>query len=137
MIICKTTTTTTTTTTGVRGGGVIRVTGVTRGDGTAGGEGKGGEQGEEGGAEGREEILAHGRADRPIKGSTRGPRGPKKTYDKRKFTFFCAIFKADKSQSTPHRSSKCTVVLEPTTAALWDREGKENCPTQMPQVDSF
>ena len=57
-------------------GGVTRVTGVTRVDRTEGGEegkGEGGERGEEGG----EEILAHGWADGPIKGSTRGPRGPK------------------------------------------------------------
>ena len=42
-----------------------RVTGVTRGDRTEGGEER---------REGGEEILA----DRPIKGSTRGPRGTKK-----------------------------------------------------------
>ena len=47
-----------------RGRGVTRVTGVTRGDGTEGGEkGKGGE-----------ETLAHGQADGPIEGRTRGPR---------------------------------------------------------------
>ena len=47
------------------------MTGATRGDGTEGGEeGKGGERG--GG-----EILADGWMDGPIKGSTRGPRGPK------------------------------------------------------------
>ena len=49
---------------------------MTRSDETEGGEeGKG--KGEEGG-EGGEEILADGRAHGPIKGSTRGPRGPKK-----------------------------------------------------------
>ena len=116
------------------------IIGVTRGEGTEGGEeGKGeeGERGEEGGEQGGEEILAHGRADRPIKGSTRGPRRPKKLMTRGSLLFFCAIFIADKSQSTPHMSSKCTVVLEPTTAALWDREGKENCRTAMPQVDSI
>ena len=47
---------------------------MTRSDETEGGEeGKG--KGEEGG-EGGEEILADGRAHGPIKGSTRGPRGP-------------------------------------------------------------
>ena len=59
-------------------GGVTRVTGVTRVDGTEGGEegkGEGGERGEEGG----DEILANGQAGPPIKGSTRGPRGPKNT----------------------------------------------------------
>ena len=53
-------------------GGVTRVTGVTRVDGTEGGEEGKGEGGERG-----EEILALGRADGPIKCSTRGPRRPK------------------------------------------------------------
>ena len=58
-------------------GGVTRVTGVTRVDGTEGGEegkGKGGERGEEGG----EEILAdkHTHTHGSITGSTRGPRKP-------------------------------------------------------------
>ena len=63
---------------GVRGvGGLRGATGATRGDGTEGGEeGKGGERGEE--ERGGGEILADGWMDRPIKGSTRGPRGPKK-----------------------------------------------------------
>ena len=50
------------------------MTGLTRGDGTEGGQEGKGERGKEGG----EEILEHGRADGPIKGSTGGPHGPKK-----------------------------------------------------------
>ena len=51
-------------------GGVIRVRRMTRDDGT--------EEGEEGKGEGGGgEILAHGMG-WPIKGSNRGPRGPKK-----------------------------------------------------------
>ena len=47
-----------------------------RGEGTEGGE-EGKEEGGERGEEGGEEILAGRQADGPIKGSTRGPRGPK------------------------------------------------------------
>ena len=64
-------------------------------DRTVGGEeGKGeeGERGEEGAEQGGEESLAHGRADRPIKGSTRGPRRPKKLMTRGSLLFFCAIF---------------------------------------------
>ena len=51
------------------------MTGVTRGDGTEGGEeGKGEEGGEERRRGRRRKIVANG-----IKGSIKGPRGPKKT----------------------------------------------------------
>ena len=73
-------------------GGVTRVTGVTRGDGTEGGEeGKG--ESEEGGGRGggREEeegeevkLLRDG-----TEGSKEGPRGPKKTNLNLRHGFFC------------------------------------------------
>ena len=72
MIICKITMATTTT--GVTGRDT-RVTGVTTSVGTEGGEEGKGERGEEGG----EEIIAHGQAHRPIKGSKKGKRGSKIT----------------------------------------------------------
>ena len=59
--------------------------GVTRGDGTEGGEegkGEGGERGEKEGGE----IPVHGRTG-PIKGRTRGPRGPKNILHHRCLSF--------------------------------------------------
>ena len=55
---------------------VSRVTGVTRGGGVEGHKEEKKEKEKEGKEEKKEEKFLH-RADPPIKGSTRGPRGPK------------------------------------------------------------
>ena len=57
------------------GEGVTRVTALTRRDSTEEGEKGKGERGE-----GGEEILAEGRTGTPIKGSRKGPRGPKNSF---------------------------------------------------------